>query len=267
MLNEMENKSKFLKIGDKVVYKKKTEGLEYDLEPNIVYTVDVDRWSDEVTLTKTTTLALPTKVYTTEQDDKFVNKVIDCFHNRTDYTLGVMLSGLKGSGKSVEAKIIANKSNLPIIAVDKYLKPHVLKKLFDMFEGLEVCYLFDEIDKIGENYDDDYLLQLLDGINTKSKSLFLFTANDTSNINEYLKNRCSRIRYWREFDTMSELMIKTVLEDKLNNKDNIDDIVYFIKKRFDCISFDNVCSFIDEINAYPDSSFEDLFNDMNLSKK
>lgn len=37
-----------------------------------------------------------------------------------------MLAGLKGSGKTVMAKMIANKSGLPIVNIDKNIRPHIL---------------------------------------------------------------------------------------------------------------------------------------------
>ena len=41
----------------------------------------------------------------------------------------------------------------------------------------------------------------------------------------------------------------------------------FIIDNFGCISFDNVNSFIEEVNENPKDTFEELFNDMNLSSK
>ena len=60
----MENKGKsFLKIGDKVMFKPKVEGLEYDLEPCKVYTVEVDNWSDAISFKLSPDLVMPEKLY------------------------------------------------------------------------------------------------------------------------------------------------------------------------------------------------------------
>lgn len=264
----MENKGKsFLKIGDKVMFKPKVEGLEYDLEPCKVYTVEVDNWSDAISFKLSPDLVMPEKLYETEDSTKFVNKVINYFNKSTDGTTGVMLSGLKGSGKTITAKNIALHSNLPIILIDKSFRPSMLSKLFNLLETIPACIFFDEIDKLGKDYDSDYLLKVLDGANTCGKKLVLCTCNDADDINEYLKDRCSRIRYWREFDEIPPSLITEILSDKLNDKTEVNALTDFIIENFDCISFDNIVSFADEVNEYPTTSFEELFKDMNLSSK
>jgi hypothetical protein len=62
-------------------------------------------------------------------------------------------------------------------------------------------------------------------------------------------------------------MIETILTDKLDDKDKVKPLLDFIQEKFGVISFDNVISFINEVNDYPDDSFESLFEDMNLSEK
>ena len=193
----MENNKNFLKIGNKIAFKPIIEGLEYELEPGKVYTIDIDRYTDDISFIIAPDLIMPEKLYETEDSSRFVNKVINYFNKSTDGTTGVMLSGLKGSGKTITAKNIALKSNLPIILIDKSFRPSLLVKLFNKLANTPACILFDEVDKLGEDYDDDYLLRILDGANTAGKKLVLCTCNEADDINEYLKDRCSRIRYWK----------------------------------------------------------------------
>lgn len=260
----MNTESKFIKVGDRIIFQSKTDGLQYDLEPGKVYTVTVDKWSDEIGLQIAPDLTLPSKIYDTEDNTDFIEKVKRSYE-RTESTLGVMLAGMKGSGKTITAKILAIKSDLPIIVIDKGFRPSFLNKLFKKLDDTEVCVLMDEVDKLGEDYDDDYLLRILDGVDTCGKKLFIFTANESDDINEYLKDRCSRIRYWKEFEEMSASMIKSILEDRLEDKTKINSLIDFIQNNMGCISFDNVCAFIDEVNAVPNSTYEELFKDMNLS--
>ena len=93
----------------------------------------------------------------------------------------------------------------------------------------------------------------------------LFTCNNDDMISEFLIDRCSRIRYWREFDEMNKELIKSILEDRLNDKDEVKSVLDFIVSRFGCVSFDNVSSFAPEIHDNPKDTFEEIFNDMNLS--
>lgn len=260
-------KNNFIKVGDKILFKPTTDGLDYTLEAGKVYTLEVDKWSDEISFKIAPDFSMPKKIYETEEDIRFVNKVLNYYNKSEEGTVGVMLSGLKGSGKTVTAKNIALQSNLPIILVDKGFRPSLFVKLFNRMSNIDACFMFDEIDKLGEDYDDDYLLKILDGANSSGKKLVLCTCNNTEDINEYLIDRCSRIRYWREFDELSTSMIQNILEDKLNDKNEVKPLTDFIVENFAVISFDNIASFVDEVNEYPSATFEELFEDMNLSSK
>ena len=55
----MENQSKFLKVGNKIVKRQNLDGLNYELESGIVYKVDFDKWDDSMSLSITTSLSLP----------------------------------------------------------------------------------------------------------------------------------------------------------------------------------------------------------------
>lgn len=258
---------KFLKVGKSINFKFNTEGLECDLTPGMVYSIDVDRYTDAISLEETSGLSLPPKVYCTQRDERFIDKVINSYNLSESGFTGVMLAGLKGSGKTVMAKVIANKSGLPIINIDKSIRPYILRNLVEKLGDTSVCFLFDELDKVLEDYDDSVLLQVLDGSDTKGKHMILFTCNDDNEISEYLIDRCSRIRYWRKFDEMSPSLIMEVLNDKLNDKKEVKSLTDFIKDNFEVCSFDNIASFVKEANDYPTTTFEELFEDMNLSSK
>lgn len=258
---------KFLKVGKSLGFKFSTDGLECDLTPGMVYNIKVDRYTDVMTLEESGELPLPSKVYCTERDERFIEKVVNSYNVSDNGFTGVMLAGLKGSGKTVMAKLIANYSGLPIINIDKSIRPYILRNLVDKLGDTSVCFLFDELDKLLDDYDDSVLLQILDGSDTKGRHMILFTCNDTGEISEYLKDRCSRIRYWRKFEEMSPSLIMEVLNDKLDNKDEAKSLTDFIKENFEVCSFDNIASFVKEVNEYPTTTFEELFEDMNLSPK
>lgn len=258
---------KFLKVGNSINFKFNTDGLEYDLVPGTVYNIIVDRYTDNVSLQESGKLSLPSKVYCTQRDERFIDKVVNSYNLSESGFTGVMLAGLKGSGKTVMAKMIANKSGLPIVNIGKNIRPHILRNLVEKLGDTSVCFLFDELDKVLADYDDSFLLQVLDGSDTKGKHMILFTCNDDSEISEYLIDRCSRIRYWREFEEMSPSLIMEVLNDKLNDKKEVKSLTDFIKDNFNVCSFDNIVSFVKEANNYPATTFEELFEDMNLSSK
>ena len=259
--------NKFLKVGKNVSFKFNTDGLECDLTPGMVYNIKVDSYTRVVSLEETTPFVMPSKVYCTSRDKRFIEKVINSYKLSENGFTGVMLSGIKGSGKTIMAKSIANESNLPIINIDKSIRPWALKALVELLGDTNICFMFDELDKLLEDYDDSALLQILDGADTKGKHMILFTCNNEEYISEYLIDRCSRIRYWRKFDEMSPSIIMEVLNDKLNDKKEVESLTDFIKDNFEICSFDNIASFINEVNNYPTATFEELFEDMNLTPK
>ena len=153
---------KFLKVGKSINFKFNTEGLECDLTPGMVYNISVDRYTDAISLEESSGLSLPSKVYCTQRDERFIDKVINSYNLSESGFTGVMLAGLKGSGKTVMAKVIANKSGLPIINIDKNIRPYILRNLVEKLGDTSVCFLFDELDKVLADYDDSVLLQVLD---------------------------------------------------------------------------------------------------------
>ena len=122
---------KFLKIGNSINFKFNTEGLECDLTSGMVYNIKVDRYTDAISLEESSGLSLPSKVYCTQRDEHFIDKVINSYNLSESGFTGVMLAGLKGSGKTVMAKVIANKSGLPIINIDKSIRPYILRNLVE----------------------------------------------------------------------------------------------------------------------------------------
>lgn len=262
----MENKNQtLLKVGENIVFAQ--HGIDYSMKSGSVYTVSYDAYSDEIQLHEAPNLQLPSKLYVLEEDKKFMNKVLNYHKKNKNGITGVMLAGLKGSGKTVMAKEIAINSGLPILLIDNSFRPSKLTKLFNKLQNIEMCVIFDEIDKLGEDYSDDYMLRVFDGISSSGKHLVLATCNDKKQVNEYLLDRCGRIRYYREFEEMGSKMITSVLRDKLNDKKEVDSCTEFIIKNFNVISFDNVSSFADEVNDYPTETYESLFADMNISSK
>ena len=154
-----------------------------------------------------------------------------------------MLTGEKGTGKSVCAKVIAQKANLPIIVIHEET---LLTELNDFFKSFDdpVCILFDEVDK---NFATRDLLTFLDGIQKTAKKLVVMTANDNNRIDEFLKNRCSRIRYYRNYNILEDAKEYAEMIAKDRGIENIEEVVNFIATKIKFPSIDNICSFIDEI--------------------
>ena len=258
--------SNFIINGERIVTK--PEGQDYDLIPGKVYDLLFDNYEMYSYLKENGNLNMPKRIYEIEEDTKFIDRVL-LFHN-SEYNngnTGVLLAGDKGTGKSMLAKRIALKSNLPIIIVDSSYPLWQITKFFKKVKT-ETCIIFDEIEKNPRTWPSEDLLTFLDGIQETGKKIVIMTCNKTEGLDENLFDRCSRIRYYRKYKAnANEIFIKEMIEDKGLTPNQ--PLVDFIK-RFTVKSFDNINSFLDEYKLYletTDTNFmlEDVANIMNIS--
>ena len=255
--------SEFVKLGNKII--NKPNGFDYDLIDGKIYNLKFDRFSVGAYLEEDGSLNLPNKVYLTEDDKTFVHRVNSYFQKTTKLSTGVMLSGVKGTGKTVMAKVIANNSKLPVIVVDEDFPTGRINDFFRKFEH-PVAVIFDEVDK---HWDTEDLLGWLDGVQTNAKKLVLFTCNNEDRVNQYLKDRCSRIRYVRHFEPSDNArFLKEIMRDKGIAESDINPTYDFIVKNFNLLSIDNILAFLDEKLMFgSDLSNADILKDMNISTK
>ena len=195
-------------------------------------------------------------------------KVLDAYR-RFERNLGVILSGNKGMGKSLFARLLAVealKQGIAVIIVDRY-HSGIASYLEDIDQ--RVLLLFDEFDKTFadmENAQADAKLQsemlgLFDGI-SQGKKLFVITCNEIRNLNDCIVNRPGRFHYHFRFDYPSEKEIRSYLADKLDESryDEIDRIVEFSRKvdlNYDCLRAIAI-----EVNN--GEKFQDAIRDLNI---
>lgn len=174
-----------------------------------------------------------------------VYKVLSAF-GEFKRNLGVILSGDKGIGKSLFAKLLSIKAieaGLPVIIVDEYIPG--IASFIESIEQ-EAMFLFDEFDKTfaSDNVDEGVspqaaMLSLFDGL-SQGKKLFVVTCNEIRELNNYLINRPGRFHYHFRFEYPSPNEVKEYLQDKLNKEywEAIDEVVSFSKKidlNYDCL--------------------------------
>lgn len=256
--------AEFIKIGEEIVVKPKLDGMSYTLINGKVYDLLYDRFDDKSYLKENGELNMPKKLYKLEYDDNFINRVLTYFNSENSgNTTGVLLSGAKGTGKTMLSKRIALESNLPIIVVSN---EYPIAKISSFFKNFTtpVAIMFDEIEKNPIYWKTKDLLGFLDGIEATSKKLVLMTCNETNELDNNLFDRCSRIRYYKEYEANSNsVLVRAIAEDK--GVKNIDEVVNFIIERMEVKSFDNISSFIDEVLLFEDISLEEIAEIMNIS--
>ena len=202
---------------------------------------------------------LPEKLYDEKNVVDFSNRVFKTFNNIPS-NLGVLLTGLKGTGKSIQLKHIAMNSNKPVIIVDRGFSG---SSILDFLQKMPnpCVLLFDEFEKVyREDEAQESILPLLDGLST-GHHMFIFTVN--GEVNEYLLNRPSRIRYVKEYKTLSMKAIEEIVDDLLDNKSKRDEVVGFFSV-FEETSMDTIITFINECNMYPNDSIEYIASIFNI---
>lgn len=166
----------------------------------------------------------PYKMYGLQEE--FIDHVIKTYH-ATEGNMGVMLTGTKGTGKTVTAKELANKLNLPVIIV-KDMGDHN-QSMIEFLSGIESnCILF--LDEFEKNFSesDSTILQIMDGVyNSKYRKVFLLTTNAMS-INENMVGRPSRIRYVKKFENLDLKVVNEYLDDTLEVPEARQDLLDFI---------------------------------------
>ena len=182
------------------------------------------------------------KVYGLET--KFIDHVMTTFEN-TSGNLGILLNGTKGTGKTVCAKILANKMNLPVIIVPRNMKG--LQEFVSKISS-DVILFFDEFEKSFDR-NDSTILTIMDGVyNSGHRKIFLLTTNQLY-INDNLIGRPSRIRYKKTFGKLSVETIKEYLEDNLIDKSRSNQILEFVDS-LSISTIDILKSTVEEINIH-----------------
>ncbi len=243
------NNAQFIKVGDRLMPKQK--GMDYDLIKGQIYNLSWDDYMGEIIFKENGELNLPKKVYESKADKLFKSRVFKQFNREDSKDVNILLNGTKGTGKTMMAKIIAKESNLPIIIVTPGFPERELIKFFKRFNA-PVCIIFDEIEK---NFRTDKMLDFLDGVEKTTKKLVIITCNRMDNFSEYLKDRCSRIRYLRNYTIQDNYEFIPMIAKDLGIK-NVDKTVDFIKEFIKIPSFDNVNAFLNEVKMFEEDDVE-----------
>ena len=168
-------------------------------------------------------LNTPNKVY--GRVGQRVEKIMTSYNAATS-SFGVLMSGDKGSGKTMTSSMVANRAieelNLPVILVEDSFDP---SSLASFIQKIGECVLF--FDEFGKRFNDKQgeqgeLLSLMDGTGS-CKRLVMLTENERSDINRYMLNRPGRLHYHFQYgkldlDTIEEFCKEHELEEEVIQK-------------------------------------------------
>lgn len=246
-----------------------SEVSTYDQLPPATYRVEFSPMSG-YSLRKTEPLTSNgEKVYGTHE--KRLEKIIRTYLD-VERSLGVLLSGDKGMGKSLMVRLIAERAvqeGIPVILVDNNTP-----EIADFLDTLgEAVIVFDEFEKKfiktnsrrGEDNEDGQaqFLSLFDGISTQ-KRMYVVTVNELSDLNSYFVNRPGRFHYHIRFDYPTDLEAYSYLKDSAPNasETEIKTTVEFASRAK--INYDHLRAIAFELER--GSTFEDALPDLNIKQ-
>lgn len=243
----------FLNEGEKFTPINKDMVNVVDTLPSGVYAVQVTPLG-QFYLSLCDNLTLPSKLY--GDTEKLTDRVINTFLDRPNNS-GILLSGDKGSGKTLLSKNIASKLQkdkkyITILVNSEYYGENFNTFLQNIAQPAVV--IFDEFEKTYERKNQQHLLTILDGVYT-SKKLFILTCNDQFNIDIFMLNRPGRLFYALKFGGLSADFISDYAKDTLKNMDHLNSILG-VSKFFSKFSFDMLKAIVEEMNRYNESADE-----------
>lgn len=219
--------------------------------PNGNWLIKFDEFSKEFFLEKQDDFSMPPKLF---GDSKaLAERYINTF-NKGNKNLGIALTGLKGTGKSLLAKQTCKSSNLPVLIINEAFCGTNFNSFLSGIKQEAIIFI-DEFEKIySDTEDQESFLSVLDGV-FMGKKLFLFTSNEISRYSNYLINRPGRIHYMKKFQRISDDMLNDILNENLVNKSYLSEV----KEIIDIIeeaNIDMVFALISECNMYKESPKE-----------
>lgn len=217
-------------------------------------------------LSEVDALQVPDKVYGNLLEH--LPRIEAAFNESVSKPLSVMLEGLKGSGKSLLMKTLANrfvKNEDGIVLLCNF--PYTGDDFFQFLQKIsqKKIVLMDEFDKVYKEKDQrNNILTLLDG-NFASHTMFIITMNSglSSGNFEFFHNRPGRVMFNIKFKGVPEDVIRAYSEDHLNDQSRVAEVMQFVK-RFTDFNMDMLCKLINEINFVPTKSIEELAEYLNV---
>lgn len=194
-------------------------------------------------------------------NQKFIDYVLKTYENTTG-NLGVLLDGIKGTGKTVTAKELCNNLQLPVILVQSMGDSNdKLIKYLSTTINFDCIFFFDEYEK--EFKDSSDVLSFMDGTyNSIYRKVFLLTTNELK-VDPNLLGRPSRIRYKKSFSNLSEEVTREILNDILEDKTAIEKVIE-LTHSMNIITIDLIKAIATEINIHGVEALPDIKETFNI---
>ncbi len=185
------------------------------------------------------------KIYDLDSEE-IISKIIKTWSSdlfkESNKNLGIIFNGLKGTGKTIAAKLLCNRIGLPVIVVSK-----PVGGMLEFIQSLhfESAILIDEAEKTFRE-EQEVLLKMIDGVYNDMRKLYILTTNKLS-IDENLLGRPGRIRYIKEFSNLSARAVNDVIDDNLKDVSLKEEVLKVVDS-LEISTIDILKAIIDECN-------------------
>jgi hypothetical protein len=197
-----------------------------------------------------------------------VDRILAAYEN-SPKSIGTLLSGDKGAGKTMMSSVMCNKmidKGIPVVLVEDCYTGGSFNQFVESLG--EIVLFFDEFAKTYARMDEDderdpqdSLLSLFDGTSSNKKMVIL-TENRLYNINSFLLDRPSRIRYHYRFGKLDPNTIKEVCNHHGLSQDITREIL-MLSLQSDSFSYDILNALVSELQTF-DLSFKETIRGLNI---
>lgn len=192
--------------------------------------------------------------------DRRVGKVFSRFLS-IDGSMGVLMSGARGIGKTTLVKALARECynrGIPVIIMDKYY-PGMAEYIMRI-DCVCMC-VFDEFEKMFDSVDQAHLLTVFDGLNS-TKHLNVVTCNEPVLLDENMLDRPGRFFYHFKFDYPDSDQITEFLRARnVTDDETIDEVVRFAQMK--SLTYDMLDAIAAEL-AGTDLQLGDVIDELNI---
>ena len=232
--------------------------------PYGVYGVNMQAMSGELYLTKQKPeFLMPEDFYDVKgKEFQYVKDVAKA----STGNLGIILNGVKGTGKTIFAEKLCNELQIPVLIMESWGEKNlsVLKQISDI--PYDLVLFFDEFEKKFSEEDQQMLLSVIDGVyNTNYRRIFILTTNE-ANIDPNMLGRLHRFAYRLDFGYITD---KEVIKDYFSKRINLADeqlhwLIGYMQSKINN-TIDTFSKIVEEINLVGFDKFREVGSEiMNL---
>lgn len=235
-----------------------TSVIEEGLGPH-VYSIE-ESFGNFYLIDEQDKFALPEKIFNWNFHD--YNYILHSI-KMSSSNIGVILNGVKGTGKTLMLKRLCNELNMPVIKVDSMPTTDKTKEMMRWIDNsikVSAIYVFDEFEKKFDQSAQKEMLSFFDGVSDATiKRVFLITSNQF-NIDQNFISRPGRIRYVLSFDNIKDSkMVIEYFNYELPGLEQaqLDWIVKYVNSK-ECCTFDIFSKIAEEIRLNGFDAFKEV---------